>query len=108
MKRLILAVLFLSGCSYSPQYHIVRDAFNSQTYAPTSTYAPTTTTTTTRMTSIPDCEGCTAAESLEYWRKIEQYYRQKMQEDERVDRERGKAKANHVIRRTIKIIPNGR
>ena len=36
MKKIIVLVLFLSGCSYSPQYHIVRDAFNSQTYAPSS------------------------------------------------------------------------
>ena len=45
MKKLIVLVLFLNGCVYAPQYHLVQDSFNRTTkiYAPTTTYSPTTT-----------------------------------------------------------------
>jgi hypothetical protein len=44
MKYLILCLLIV-GCAYSPRYYVVRDSYNTSTYAPV--YAPQTTTQTT-------------------------------------------------------------
>ena len=44
MKTFVVAIfLLLAGCSYSPTYHMVRDSYNTNTYAPV--YSPTYTTT---------------------------------------------------------------
>ena len=43
MKKLFILCFIFFGCSYAPTYSLVRDSYNTNTYAPV--YAPTTTET---------------------------------------------------------------
>jgi hypothetical protein len=43
MKKILCLCLLFVGCAYSPRYYMVRDSYNTNTYAPF--YSPTYTTT---------------------------------------------------------------
>lgn len=45
MKKLFILCFIFFGCSYSPNYSLVKDSYNTNTYAPV--YAPTHTETET-------------------------------------------------------------
>jgi len=48
MKKLFLLCFIFFGCTYAPQYSMVKDSYNTYApvYAPTSTYAPVNTRNT--------------------------------------------------------------
>ena len=48
MKKLLCLCLLFVGCAYSPRYYMVRDSYNTNTYAPVyaPTYAPVYSTNT--------------------------------------------------------------